>query len=216
MKGEYKSEFLDLVTQNNILRFGEFTLKSGRISPYFFNAGSFDRGHLLASLASFYARCIHDNIHTEFVLYGPAYKGIPLAAATAIKLAEEYSTDVPYAFNRKEAKDHGEGGLIVGAKLEGDVVIIDDVITAGTSIRESVDIITAQGARPSAVVIAVDRQERAGEGHRSAVQAVEDEYQIPVYSIINLNDIVAYGAESDAVSDPQAVENYRARYGVQT
>ncbi len=127
MQNDYKTEFLNLVIQNNILRFGEFTLKSGRVSPYFFNAGSFDRGHLLASLASFYARCIHDNIHSDFVLYGPAYKGIPLAAATAIKLAENFSTDVPYAFNRKEAKDHGEGGLIVGAKLEGDVVIIDEI-----------------------------------------------------------------------------------------
>lgn len=215
MKGEYKSKFLDLVTQNNILRFGEFTLKSGRVSPYFFNAGSFDRGGLLASLAGYYARCISDNISSEFVLYGPAYKGIPLAAATAIKLAEDFSRDIAYAFNRKEAKDHGEGGLIVGAKLEGEVVIIDDVITAGTSIRESVDIIKAQGARPKAVVIAVDRQERAGEGSRSAVQAVEDEYGIPVYSIINLNDIVEYSAHSNAVPNPEAVKAYRARYGVQ-
>ncbi len=215
MQNKYKSEFLDLVTQNNILRFGEFTLKSGRISPYFFNAGNFDRGGLLASLAGFYARCIHDNIGADFVLYGPAYKGIPLAAATAIKLAEEFSTDIPYAFNRKEAKDHGEGGLIVGAKLEGEVVIIDDVITAGTSIRESVDIIKAQGARPSAVVIAVDRQERAGDSSRSAVQAVEDEYNIPVYSIVNLDDIVSYAEHSDAVPDRQAVEAYRERYGVQ-
>jgi orotate phosphoribosyltransferase len=215
MKGEYKSEFLDLVTQNNILRFGEFTLKSGRVSPYFFNAGSFDRGGLLASLAGFYARCISDNIPSDFILYGPAYKGIPLAAATAIKLAEDFLRDIAYAFNRKEKKDHGEGGLIVGAKLEGDVVIIDDVITAGTSIRESVDIIQAQGANPKAVVIAVDRQERAGEGSRSAVQAVEDEYGIPVYSIINLNDIVEYGAHSDSVPNPRAVEAYRARYGVE-
>ena len=214
MQNDYKSEFLDLVTQNNILRFGEFTLKSGRISPYFFNAGNFDRGGLLAALAGFYARCIHDNITTDFVLYGPAYKGIPLAAATAIKLAEDFSTDIAYAFNRKEAKDHGEGGLIVGAKLEGEVVIIDDVITAGTSIRESVDIIRAQGARPSAVVIAVDRQERAGESAHSAVQAVEDEFGIPVYSIINLNDIVAYAEHSSLVPDPAAVEAYRERYGV--
>ena len=215
MQNNYKSEFLDLVTQNNILRFGEFTLKSGRISPYFFNAGNFDRGGLLASLAGFYARCINDNIYSDFVLYGPAYKGIPLAAATAIKLAENFATDIPYAFNRKEAKDHGEGGLIVGAKLKGEVVIIDDVITAGTSIRESVDIIKEQGARPSAVVIAVDRQERAGDSSRSAVQAVEDEYGIPVYSIINLNDIVTYAEHSDAVPDRQAVEAYRERYGVQ-
>lgn len=214
MQSDYKSEFLDLVTQNNILRFGEFTLKSGRVSPYFFNAGSFNRGGLLAELASFYARCIHDNIASDFVLYGPAYKGIPLAAATVIKLAEDFGRDLPYAFNRKEAKDHGEGGNIVGAPLKGDVVIIDDVITAGTSIRESVDIIKAQGARPKAVMIAVDRQERAGEGSRSAVQAVEDEYGIPVYSIVNLNDIVEYGAHSDTVPDPAAVEAYRARYGV--
>ena len=215
MHGDYKSGFLDLVTQNDILRFGEFTLKSGRVSPYFFNAGRFDRGGLLASLAGYYARCIDGNIKSDFVLYGPAYKGIPLAAATAIKLSENFGRDVPYAFNRKEAKDHGEGGTIVGAELQGDVVIIDDVITAGTSIRESVDIIRAQGALPSAVVIAVDRQERAGEGSRSAVQAVEDEYGIPVYSIIDLNDIVAYGASSDAVPNPEAVAAYRARYGVE-
>lgn len=214
MQGDYKSEFLDLVTQNDILRFGEFTLKSGRVSPYFFNAGNFDRGGLLGALATFYARCINDNIQSDFVLYGPAYKGIPLAAATAIKLAEDFGRDLPYAFNRKEAKDHGEGGTIVGAALEGDVVIIDDVITAGTSIRESVEIIRAQGAVPSAVVIAVDRQERAGEGSRSAVQAVEDEYGIPVYSIINLDDIVAYGASSDSVHNTEAVVAYRARYGV--
>ena len=196
------------------MRFGEFTLKSGRVSPYFFNAGNFDRGGLLAGLARYYARCINDNISSDFVLYGPAYKGIPLAAATSIKLAEDFGRDLPYAFNRKEAKDHGEGGVIVGAQLQGDVVIIDDVITAGTSIRESVEIIEAQGATPSAVVIAVDRQERAGEGERSAVQAVEDEYGIPVYSIINLNDIVNYGTHSDAVPNPQAVEAYRARYGI--
>ena len=184
------------------------------MSPYFFNAGSFDRGGLLASLAAYYARCINDNIASDFVLYGPAYKGIPLAAATAIKLAEDFGRDLPYAFNRKEAKDHGEGGTIVGAALQGEVVIIDDVITAGTSIRESVEIIEAQGAVPSAVVIAVDRQERAGKGSRSAVQAVEDTYGIPVYSIIDLNDIVEYGLHSDAVPNPEAVEAYRAQYGV--
>jgi len=214
MKNDYKSEFLELVTQNNILQFGEFTLKSGRVSPYFFNAGRFDHGALLAALAGFYARCIAENIASEFVLYGPAYKGIPLAAATAIKLAEDFNRDVAYAFNRKEAKDHGEGGLIVGAELSGDAVIIDDVITAGTSIRESVQVIEAQGARASAVVIAVDRQEQAGDDSRSAVQSVEDEYGIPVYSIIDLDDIVRWSAGSNAVPDSQAVEAYRARYGV--
>lgn len=214
MNSNYKSDFLDLVTQNDILQFGEFTLKSGRLSPYFFNAGRFDHGGLLAALAGFYAQCIAQNIDSDFVLYGPAYKGIPLAAATAIKLAEQFDKDVPYAFNRKEAKDHGEGGLIVGAKLQGNVVIIDDVITAGTSIRESVEVIRAQGANVSAVVIAVDRQERAGEDSRSAVQAVEDEFGIPVYSIINLDDIVAWSEHSNAVPDPQAVQVYRERYGV--
>jgi len=214
MQSDYKSEFLDLVTRNDILQFGEFTLKSGRVSPYFFNAGRFDHGGLLAALAGFFAKCIADNIDSEFVLYGPAYKGIPLAAATAIKLAEDFSRDVPYAFNRKEAKDHGEGGLIVGAPLQGDVVIIDDVITAGTSIRESVDVIRAQGAVAKAVVIAVDRQERAGDDSRSAVQAVADEYGIPVYSIINLDDIVAWSEQSNAVPDPDAVKAYRVRYGV--
>lgn len=213
MSHDYKSQFLDLVTQNDILRFGEFTLKSGRVSPYFFNAGSFDRGLLLSALAGFYARCIQDNIESDFILYGPAYKGIPLAAATAIKLADDFSRDVAYAFNRKEAKAHGEGGTIVGAKLEGAVVIIDDVITAGTSIRESVEIIRAQGAEPSAVVIAVDRQERAGEGERSAVQAVEDEFGIPVHAIVTLDDIVAYGAHSGKVPNVEAVRAYRARYG---
>lgn len=216
MNSNYKSDFLDLVTQNNILQFGEFTLKSGRISPYFFNAGRFDHGGLLASLAGFYAQCIAQNIDSDFVLYGPAYKGIPLAAATAIKLAEEFDKDVPYAFNRKEAKDHGEGGLIVGAKLEGEVVIIDDVITAGTSIRESVDVIRAQGAKASAVVIAVDRQECAGENSRSAVQAIEDEFGIPVYSIIDLDDIVAWSEHSNTVPDPQAVQAYRSRYGIKS
>ena len=216
MNSDYKSDFLDLVTQNDILQFGEFTLKSGRISPYFFNAGRFDHGGLLAALAGFYAQCIAHNIDSNFVLYGPAYKGIPLAAATSIKLAEQFDRDLPYAFNRKEAKDHGEGGLIVGAQLKGDVVIIDDVITAGTSIRESVTVIEAQGAKASAVVIAVDRQERAGEDSRSAVQAVEDEFGIPVYSIINLDDIVAWSEHSNSVPDSQAVQAYRNRYGVKT
>ena len=214
MKRNYKSDFLDLVTQNDILQFGEFTLKSGRISPYFFNAGRFDNGTLLASLASAYAQCIHNNIKSDFILYGPAYKGIPLAAATAIKLAEEYKTNIAYAFNRKEVKDHGEGGSIVGARLSGDVVIIDDVITAGTSIRESVNIIKEQGATPAAVVIAVDRQERAGDAVQSAVQSVQETYGIPVFSIINLDDIVAYSESSNAVPNPQAVAAYRAQYGV--
>lgn len=213
MKTNYKTEFLDLVTQHQILQFGEFTLKSGRVSPYFFNAGRFDDGVLLSQLAQFYAHCINENIAQEFLLYGPAYKGIPLAAATAIKLSDHFSRCVPYAFNRKEAKDHGEGGLIVGAPLKGDVVIIDDVITAGTSVRESIDIIKAQGANPLAVVIAVDRQEIANNGDRSAVQSIEDEYAIPVYSIINLDDIVAFCAQSNAVPNELAVKKYQEKYG---
>ncbi|MEE9447742.1 MAG: orotate phosphoribosyltransferase [Arenicellales bacterium] len=214
MNNNYKAEFLDLVTQNNILQFGEFTLKSGRISPYFFNAGLFDTGGLLSALAGFYAQCIDENIKTDFVLYGPAYKGIPLAAATSIKLAEQCGRDLPYAFNRKEAKDHGEGGLIVGAELKGDIVIIDDVITAGTSIRESVEIIKAHGATPKAVVIAVDRQERAGDASVSAVQAIEDEYGLPVYSVVNLADIVKFSEGSSLVPNPEAVKAYRKQYGV--
>ncbi len=214
MQSEYKAEFLDLIIKNDILKFGEFTLKSGRISPYFFNAGRFDNGFLLSALAGFYAECIHRNIDSNFVLYGPAYKGIPLAAATAIKLAEKFGKATPYAFNRKEVKDHGEGGSIVGAELSGDVVIIDDVITAGTSIKESVEIITELGAVPKAVVIAVDRQERAGEGGMSAVQAVEDQYGLPVYSIIDLGDIIAYGAASDSLPNAKAVLAYRERYGL--
>jgi orotate phosphoribosyltransferase len=214
MQSDYKSKFLDLVIKNKILQFGEFTLKSGRVSPYFFNAGRFDHGALLASLAEFYAQCINENIGGEFVLYGPAYKGIPLAAATAIKLAEQFERDIPYAFNRKEVKDHGEGGNIVGAPLIGDIVIIDDVITAGTSVRESVELIKAEGAKLKAVVIAVDRQERAGEQQRSAVQAVEDEFGIPVYSVVSLDDIVAYSANSEAIPNAELVAAYRSKYGV--
>ncbi len=213
MQRHIKSQFLDLVTQNDILLFGEFTLKSGRLSPYFFNAGRFDHGALLASLAEFYARCIDYNIKGDFVLYGPAYKGIPLAAATAIKLAELFGRDIPYSFNRKELKDHGEGGNIVGAPLTGDVVIIDDVITAGTSIRESVEIIKEQGAVPKAVVIAVDRQERADGQRYSAVQAMEREFNIPVYSIVNLDDIVDYSATSNHAPNPEAIATYRRAYG---
>ncbi len=213
---DYKSQFLKLIIHNNILRFGEFTLKSGRVSPYFFNAGLFNSGRLLSQLASFYASCIDDAIAGDFVLYGPAYKGIPLAAATAIKLADDHQRDISYAFNRKEAKDHGEGGVIVGAELSGDVVIIDDVITAGTSIRESVDVITAHGANPKAVVIAVDRQERADGEKRSAVEAVEDQYGLPVYSIISLSDLVALSrqGESDLIPNPEAVLAYQSQYGI--
>ncbi len=209
-----KQQFLELIIRNDILRFGEFTLKSGRVSPYFFNAGLFNTGALLAELASYYAKCISANIVGDFVLYGPAYKGIPLAAATAVQLSQQQNKNVPYAFNRKEAKDHGEGGLIVGAALQNDVVIIDDVITAGTSVRESVDIIEAAGANVAAVVIAVDRQERADDTAQSAVQSVMSEYAIPVYSIVGLDDIVAYtGVDKTKQAYAKVMQTYQAQYG---
>lgn len=188
---DYQRELLDFATEIGALRFGEFTLKSGRRSPYFFNAGLFSSGLRLARLARAYAQGIeHAGIAFD-VLYGPAYKGIPLAAATAALLAIEHGRDVPYAFNRKEAKDHGEGGLIVGTPLAGRVLIIDDVITAGTSVRESVEIIRAAGATPAGVVIALDRQER-GQGERSAVQEVQDTFDIPVHSLLTMRDLIAY------------------------
>ncbi len=211
-----KTRFLELIINHDILRFGEFTLKSGRVSPYFFNAGLFNDGQLLAQLAHYYARCIASHIEGEFMLYGPAYKGIPLAAATAVQLYTQQQRNVAYAFNRKEAKDHGEGGVIVGAPLKGDVVIIDDVITAGTSVRESVDVIEAVGARLKAVVIAVDRQERAGDNVQSAVQAVEQEYGVPVHSIVGLDDIVQYAqGNSDLQANAQSIKAYQDQYGEQ-
>lgn len=210
-----KKQFLELIISNDILRFGEFTLKSGRVSPYFFNAGLFSTGGLLAELASYYAKCINTHIEGDFVLYGAAYKGIPLAAATAVQLSQREGRNVSYAFNRKEAKDHGEGGLIVGAALQDDVLIIDDVITAGTSVRESVDIIESAGARVAAVVIAVDRQERTGDSAESAAQSVMSEYKIPVYSIVSLSDIVNYAAADASQPDnAAAMKTYQAQYGV--
>ena len=188
---DYQREFLDFALDLGVLRFGRFTLKSGRISPYFFNAGLFNTGAALAKLGRFYAQAIV-NAGLEFdVLYGPAYKGIPLAAVTAAALYDHHGIDVPYAFNRKEAKSHGEGGSIVGHPLEGNILIIDDVITAGTAIRESMDIIAAEGARPAGVVIALDRQER-GKGERSAIQEVETDYGMPVTAIVRLADLIDF------------------------
>jgi orotate phosphoribosyltransferase len=212
-----KQEFIELCLAHSILSFGEFTLKSGRVSPYFFNAGLFQDGLLLGRLASHYADLLVRVLGREhrFMLYGPAYKGIPLAAACAIRLADEHDIAIPYAFNRKESKDHGEGGNIVGAALSGEVVIVDDVITAGTSIAESMDIIRAAGARPIGVVIALDREERAGDDHRSAVQAVEDRYGIPVHAIIHLSDLADHLSDHPGMqTHAQAVNAYRARYGV--
>ncbi|MGB5708279.1 MAG: orotate phosphoribosyltransferase [Arenicellales bacterium] len=212
-----KNNFIKLCIENKILRFGEFTLKSGRISPYFFNAGLFNNGQLLAELAGYYAALIVEKLLPNlggFMLYGPAYKGIPLAAATAVQLSSQYAIKVDYAFNRKETKDHGEGGKIVGAPLHGNVLIIDDVITAGTSVRESIDIIKSEGATPAAVVIALDRQEVTEHQSRSAVQSVEHNYKLPVHAIIMLEDLIDH-LQQDSVNQnyAEAVINYRNLYG---
>lgn len=211
---DYQREFLDFALDRGVLRFGRFTLKSGRISPYFFNAGLFNTGAALARLGRFYAQAIVDAGIRFDVLYGPAYKGIPLAAVTAAALYDRHGIDVPYAFNRKEAKGHGEGGSIVGHPLQGDVLIIDDVITAGTAIRESIDIIHAEGARPAGVVIALDRQER-GKGERSAIQEVEADYGMPVAAIVRLADLVDFIRQhGDAAEHLANIEAYRREYGV--
>jgi orotate phosphoribosyltransferase len=209
-----KNQFIEFVMQAGVLKLGEFTLKSGRKSPYFFNAGLFNTGGQLANLAQGYARALADSGIDFDVLFGPAYKGIPLAATTAVALSEKQGIDKPYAFNRKEAKDHGEGGNIVGHPLQGKVLIIDDVITAGTAIREAIEIITANGAQPAGVLIALDRMEK-GRGERSAIQEVEAEFGIPVISIINLNDIIDYlktRPEMQAYLD--AMVDYRQQYGI--
>jgi len=212
----YQQEFLRFVIDHEILRFGEFTLKSGRVSPYFFNAGLFNSGDKLAFLARCYAAAIADAGLRFDVLFGPAYKGIPLAATTAMALASEHKIDKPYCFNRKEAKDHGEGGSIVGAELSGDVLIIDDVITAGTAIREAADIIAANGARLAGIAVAMDRQEK-GQSEMSAIQEIEQQYQIKVVSIISLADIVTYleaVSSSELGAHLEAVNAYRQQYGV--
>ena len=211
---DYQREFLDFALDLGVLRFGEFTLKSGRVSPYFFNAGLFNTGAALARLGRFYAQAIVDSGIEFDVLYGPAYKGIPLAAVTAAALSDQHGIDVPYAFNRKEAKSHGEGGSIVGHPLQGDILIIDDVITAGTAIRESMDIIAAEGARPAGVVIALDRQER-GKGERSAIQEVESDYGLSVAAIVRLAELVDFvGQRGDAAEHLDNIEAYRREYGV--
>lgn len=212
---DYKKQFIELAIRHQVLRFGEFTLKSGRVSPYFFNAGLFNTGAAMALVADSYAAALQEHAVAYDMIFGPAYKGIPLAAGIAVVLATEYGQDKPYAFNRKETKDHGEGGNIVGAALRGDVLIVDDVITAGTAIREAVDIIEAQGARPHAVLIALDRQEK-GQGELSAIQEVRRDYGIEVYSIITLQDLIDYLAEDARNRDIlRSMRDYRERYGVQ-
>ena len=211
---DYKREFIEFAIENNVLRFGQFTLKSGRISPYFFNAGLFNTGEHLTRLSRFYASAIQDSGIEFDTLFGPAYKGIPLAATTAVALYDQHRRNVPYCFNRKEAKDHGEGGNIVGAPLEGRILIIDDVITAGTAIGEAMDIIAAAGANAAGVVIALDRQEK-GKGELSAIQEVEQNYGLKVASIITLSDLMSYLEGDSAMADYlEAIKAYRNQYGV--
>ena len=210
----YKTDFLEFAIAAGVLRFGQFTLKSGRVSPYFFNAGLFNTGRHLARLGRCYAQAIVESgLHFD-VLFGPAYKGIPLAAATGIALADHHDIDIPYCFNRKEAKDHGEGGNLVGAALTGRVLIIDDVITAGTAIRESLEIIQGSGSQAVGVVIALDRQER-GQGERSAIQEVEQDLNLRVTSIVTLTELREFLAgKAQYAESLEAVEAYRKRYGV--
>jgi orotate phosphoribosyltransferase len=210
----YKREFIDLALELGVLRFGEFTLKSGRVSPYFFNAGLFNTGYAAAKLGRFYAAAVAESDIEFDMLFGPAYKGIPLAALTAAALAEHYDIDVPYAYNRKEDKAHGEGGSIVGAELAGRVLIIDDVITAGTAVRDAYQIITSGGAEIAGLVISLDRQER-GQGVLSAVQELKSALGIPVVSIVKLDDLVETLEESSEYERfLDAVLSYRREYGV--
>lgn len=213
-----KSAFVELCLANEVLRFGRFTLKSGRVSPYFFDAGRFNHGRSLGQLAGHYAGVLAERIKRRFMLYGPAYKGIPLAAATAIKLSEDHGLEVGCAFNRKEVKDHGEGGGLIGAPLSGNVVIIDDVITAGTSVSQSVATIKAAGATPHALIIALDRRETAGRRNLSAAQHMQRQYGIPVYSIIDLHDLIDYLENHGRAINrfgqfTAALKSYRDQYG---
>ncbi|HSN71287.1 MAG TPA: orotate phosphoribosyltransferase [Steroidobacteraceae bacterium] len=207
------SAFIRLCLDLGVLRFGQFTLKSGRVSPYFFNAGLFNTGRAIAALGRFYADAVSTSNLAVDMLFGPAYKGIPLVTVTAAALAEHHACDLPWAFNRKESKDHGEGGTIVGAPLEGRVVIVDDVITAGTAIRESVELIRHAGAQPAGVLIALDRQEK-GRGDKSAIQEVEEIFGLPVVSILKLTDLIEHLESMRDETHLAAIQAYRSRYGV--
>ena len=210
----YQREFIEFALEKEVLKFGEFTLKSGRISPYFFNAGLFNTGRDLARLGRFYAAALMDSGISYDVLFGPAYKGIPIATTTAVALADHHDTDVPYCFNRKEAKDHGEGGNLVGSPLEGRIMLVDDVITAGTAIRESMEIIQANGADLAGVLVAIDRQEK-GKSELSAIQEVERDFNCKIVSIVSLTDLITYLEEKgDNDEHLGKVKAYRASYGV--
>ncbi|MGB4498951.1 MAG: orotate phosphoribosyltransferase [Methylococcaceae bacterium] len=209
----YQYDFIRYALDCGVLKFGAFELKSGRISPYFFNTGLFNTGAQLQKLGLFYAQALIESGIEIDIFYGPAYKGIPLAVATAIAYSQLTGNDMPFAFNRKEAKDHGEGGLLVGASLNGRVLIIDDVITAGTSVRESVEIIKNASATPAGVLIALDRQEK-GLGEISAIQEVTERFDLPVTAIISLCHIIDYLKETGETQQLDAIENYRLRYGI--
>lgn len=209
----HQKEFIEMILAKQVLRFGDFTLKSGRTSPYFFNAGLINDGGSLARLGACYAQAIVESGVEFDMLYGPAYKGIPLATATAVAFAERHRRNVPIAYNRKEAKAHGEGGNLIGAPLEGLVLIVDDVLTAGTAVRESMGIIKNAGARPAGVVLALDRQER-GLGARSAVQEIRAAYGIPVIRLVTLDDLIAYLEAGEDSDELQALRNHRRMHGV--
>lgn len=210
---QYQKDFVDFTLETGVLKFGEFTLKSGRVSPYFFNAGLFNTGSHLSELGKFYAQAIEASDLKFDVLFGPAYKGIPLATAASIALNDYFNRNVPYSFNRKEAKDHGEGGSIVGHPLEGDILIIDDVITAGTAIHEAQEIIQSSGATAKGVIVALDRQEK-GKGELSAIQEVEKVFGIRVLSIISLTHIIDYLKSNNDSKILTQIESYRSQYGI--
>lgn len=210
----YQREFIEFALEREVLKFGEFTLKSGRKSPYFFNAGLFNTGSDLARLGRFYAAALADSGIKFDVLFGPAYKGIPIATTTAVALADHHNIDTPYGFNRKEAKDHGEGGNLVGSELAGRIMLVDDVITAGTAIRESMDLIQHHGADLAGVLVAIDRQEK-GKGELSAIQEVERDFGCQVISIVSLADLISYLEERGTNAQQlEAVKEYRAQYGI--
>ncbi len=209
---DYQKDFISYALDSGVLRFGEFKLKSGRTSPYFFNTGLFNTGLQLGKLGQFYAQALIQSGIAVDILYGPAYKGIPLVSATSIAYAQLAGEDIPFAFNRKEAKDHGEGGVLVGAPLQGKVIILDDVITAGTSVRESIEIINKAGAVPAGVLIALDRQEK-GQNNNSAIQEVEQQFGIPVVSIVSLANIVDY-LTANASDQVNNIKAYQQLYGI--